>query len=106
MRDPLVLAALATAVGGIGTAIVAALMQRSGKRLDVREAAAERAIAAADRAEEQLERARLALVAVKDAHIADLEREIVKLRAQVADLAAKVAGAEGRTPRKDDGCAD
>jgi hypothetical protein len=104
VRDPLVLAALATAVGGVGAAIVAGLMQRSGKRLDVREVAATRAIAAADRAAEQLEEARMALLTVKDDHIAMLEGEVVKLRAQVADLAAKVAVAEARPTRKDDGC--
>lgn len=104
VRDPLVLAALATAVGGVGAAIVAGLMQRSGKRLDVREAAATRAIAAADRAAEQLEEARVALVAVKDDHIAMLSADNAKLRAQLADLAAKVAAMESRPARKDDRC--
>jgi hypothetical protein len=106
VRDPLVLAAFATAVGGVGTAIVAGLMQRSGKRLDAREVAASRAVAAADRAVEQLEEARAALVGVKDDHIAMLEAEVTKLRAQVADLAAKVAVAEARPMRRDDGCVD
>lgn len=110
MRDPLVLAALATAVGGISTATVAGLIQRSGKRIDAREVAREvaatRAIADADRAGEQLKEAQAALVGVKDAHIAMLEADVTRLRAQVADLAAKVAVAEARPRRRDDGCVD
>lgn len=104
MGNPVVLAAAVTTAGVIGAAVLAWLAQRSGKRIDAREAAAVRAVAAADRAAEQLEEARAALLAVKDDHIAMLTAEVTTLRAQVADLAAKVAAYEARPTRKDDGC--
>lgn len=106
MGNPVVAAAVVTALGAVAAAGMAWLAQRSGKRIDAREAAAERAVAAAERAAEQLEEARSALVAVKDDHIAMLTAEVTTLRAQVADLAAKVAAHEARPKRRDDGCAD
>lgn len=104
MGNPVVLAAVVTTAGVVGAAVLAWLAQRSGKRIDAREAAAVRAVAAAERAAEQLEEARAALLQVKDDHIAMLTAEVAKLRATNADLAAKVAVYEARPTRKDDGC--
>lgn len=104
MGNPVVLAAVVTAAGGIAVGVLAWLSQRSGKRIDARESAAERAVATAERAAEQLEEARAALLAVKDDHLAMLTADNEKLRAAVAELAAKVAAFEARPQRKDDGC--
>ena len=102
--NPVVLAAVVTAAGGIAVGVLAWLSQRSGKRIDAREQAAERAVALAQQAADQLEEARLALLKVKDDHLAMLTADNEKLRAQVAELAAKVGEYEARPHRKDDGC--
>lgn len=113
MRDPLVLVALIGAAGTVAAGVLALLSHRGGKRIDAREAEAERLVVQARQAADDLEEARLALIKVKDDHLvmvtednAKLRAANAELRASNAELAAKVASYEARPTRKDDGCAD